>query len=63
MLERILKSDKFNLTQSDLDEILDTRKFVGRSPEQVVEFVEEEVKPFINQFDDWKSIQEEEIKV
>lgn len=63
LLERILKSDKFNLTQSDLDEILDTRKFVGRSPEQVVEFVEEEVKPFINQFDDWKSIQEEEIKV
>lgn len=63
LLDRILASDKFNLTQDDLNEILDTRKFVGRSPEQVVEFVEGEVRPYLNQFSDWKSIEEEEIKV
>lgn len=63
LLERILASDKFNLTHEDLNEILDTRKFVGRSPEQVTEFIEDEVLPYLDQFEDWKDILEEEIKV
>ncbi len=63
LLERILNSDKFNLVQADLDVILDTRKFVGRAPEQVDEFVDLEVMPMLAQFDDWKNVQEGEINV
>jgi adenylosuccinate lyase len=63
LLERILESDAFNLTQEDLDRILDLKKFVGRAPSQVVEFIDRDVKPVLNQFDDWKTVSEEEIKV
>ena len=63
LLERILKSDAFDLTQEDLNEILDTKKFVGRAPGQVVEFVEEEVKPLLAKFGDYKSVKETELIV
>ncbi len=63
LLERILNSPKFDLTQADLDEILDTKKFVGRAPEQVEEFVSEEALPLINKYSDWKNVVDTEIIV
>lgn len=63
LLARILDSGKFGLTQTDLDRILDLKKFVGRAPEQVVEFVNGEVMPAINAFADWKSLDAGELKV
>jgi len=56
LLERILSSKKFALEKSDLDRILDLKKFIGRAPEQTDEFVNSEVKPLIDSFDDWKNV-------
>ena len=42
LIDLILESDKFNmLKREEISDILDPMKFVGRAPEQVVEFVEE----------------------
>lgn len=63
LLQRILQSGKFGLTQTDLDRILDLRKFVGRAPEQVVEFVQTEVQPAIQRYQDWENLGAGELKV
>ena len=63
LLERILSSKKFALEKSDLDRILDLKKFIGRAPEQTEEFVNFEVKPLIESFDDWKNVSGGEVKV
>jgi len=63
LLERILSSEKFALDKSDLKRILDLKKFIGRAPEQTEEFVNLEVKPLIESFDDWKNVSGGEVKV
>jgi len=63
LLERILASGKFGLERKDLDSILDLKKFIGRAPEQTEEFVNQEVKPAINIFNDWKNANNAEVKV
>jgi len=63
LLERILSSKKFALEKSDLERILDLKKFIGRAPEQTEEFVNSEVKPLIDSFDDWKNVGGGEVKV
>jgi adenylosuccinate lyase len=63
LLERILSSKKFALEKSDLEHILDLKKFIGRAPEQTEEFVYLEVKPLIESFDDWKNVGGGEVKV
>jgi len=63
LLKRILDSGKFGLTQADLDRILDLRKFVGRAPEQVEEFISLEVQPMLDSFGDWKTLDAGELKV
>ena len=46
LIDLILESDKFNmLKREEISDILDPMKFVGRAPEQVVEFVEEYLDP------------------
>ena len=63
LLERILASGKFGLERKDFDSILDLKKFIGRAPEQTEEFVEQEVKPAIEMFNDWKNANSTEVKV
>ncbi|MDR0516276.1 MAG: adenylosuccinate lyase [Fibromonadaceae bacterium] len=63
LLERILASSKFGLEKSDLDSILDLKKFIGRAPEQTEEFVNGEARPLILSFDDWKNTVNTEVKV
>ncbi|MDR2595050.1 MAG: adenylosuccinate lyase [Fibromonadaceae bacterium] len=63
LLERILSSEKFALEKSDLERILDLKKFIGRAPEQTEEFVNLEVKPLIESFDDWKNVDGGEVLV
>lgn len=63
LLERILQHPAFGLTQEDLDRILDLRKFVGRAPEQVVAFVQDEVLPALQALHDWKNVDAGELKV
>ena len=53
LIDLILESDKFDmLKREEISDILDPMKFVGRAPEQVVEFVEEYLQPAIEPFKD-----------
>ena len=66
LLERIIKNPKFNalgITEDKLKEILDLKKFIGRAPGQVVRFVDEEVKPMLNKYNDWQNLDAGELKV
>jgi len=45
LLDRIKNDPIFNLDQSDMDTLLDASLYVGRSPEQVVAFIRDEVEP------------------
>jgi len=48
LLDRIAGDDAFGMSRSDLDNLLDLDAFVGRSPEQVEQFVREEVDPILD---------------
>ncbi|MBO7736758.1 MAG: adenylosuccinate lyase, partial [Clostridia bacterium] len=47
LLELIAKDEMFRPVWGKLDEILDAKKFVGRSPEQVEEFIQAEIDPIL----------------
>jgi adenylosuccinate lyase len=63
LLERILSSEKFALDRSDLERILDLKKFIGRAPEQIEDFVHLEAMPAIAKFNDWKNTSSEDVRV
>jgi adenylosuccinate lyase len=47
LLERIKKDPAFKAVHDKLDDMIDPLRFVGRAPEQVDEFVTEEVEPVL----------------
>lgn len=47
LLERIATDPLFSAVHGKLDELMDPSLFVGRCPEQVVEFIDEEVTPVL----------------
>ncbi len=47
LIERIINDPTFNLSKEEILGIIDPKKFVGRAPSQVVEFIEEYVDPII----------------
>ena len=47
LLERLAADPALGLSREDLDRICDVRRFVGRAPEQVTEFVAREVEPVL----------------
>ena len=47
LIERIAKDETFGMTQEELNAVLDPKNYIGRCPEQVVEFIENCVKPVI----------------
>ncbi len=49
LIELIKKDKLFDAVHGKLDEILDARKFIGRAPSQVVEFIDNEVKPILEE--------------
>lgn len=49
LLERIMKSDKFNLSEEEMSEILDSKNYIGRSEEQVEEFINEYIRPILEE--------------
>lgn len=51
LLELLEKDEAFNLDKDDLNSLLDGKLYIGRCPEQVVEFIEEYVKPVISKYD------------
>ncbi len=49
LIELIKGDEEFAAVHGKLDEILDASKFIGRAPSQVVEFIENEVKPILTE--------------
>ena len=64
LIDLILESDKFNmLKREEISDILDPMKFVGRAPEQVVEFVEVYLDPAIEPFKEYLGNVDVDLKV
>jgi adenylosuccinate lyase len=57
LLERIKKDDLFKAVHDKLDSLIDPNAFVGRAPEQVDEFIEEEIDPILIKFADLLKVQ------
>lgn len=47
LIERIINDDSFKMSKEEILAVIDPIKFVGRAPSQVVEFIDEYVKPII----------------
>lgn len=52
LLDRLARDPVVNMTREELEQILNLREFVGRAPEQVVEFISEEIDPVLVRFSD-----------
>jgi adenylosuccinate lyase len=50
LIERIIKNETINLTIEDIENIIDPSLYIGRAPEQVEEFVEEFIRPVLDEF-------------
>jgi len=55
LVDRIRKDPYFAPIYSQLDALLDPSTFVGRAPEQVIEFLEEEVYPMLKNYKNLES--------
>ena len=55
LIERVKRDPYFDSIKGQLDTLLDPRSFVGRAPEQVDNFVDEWVKPALDdqEFKQW----------
>ncbi|ACL75102.1 adenylosuccinate lyase [Ruminiclostridium cellulolyticum] len=47
LIERIAGDARFGMTLDELNAVLEPKNYIGRSSEQVVEFIENEVKPIL----------------
>jgi adenylosuccinate lyase len=45
LLERLAGDPAIGMTKDEIDAVLDMKEFVGRAPEQVVEFAESQLGP------------------
>jgi adenylosuccinate lyase len=57
LLERIASDDLFKPVHSKLDQLMEPSQFVGRSPEQVDEFIAEEVDLILEKFKELLTIE------
>jgi len=48
LIERIINDDSFKMSKEEILAVIDPVKFVGRAPNQVVDFIEEYVKPILD---------------
>ena len=48
LLELIANDPSFNMSLEDLQKTMDPSKYVGRSPEQVEEFLRDEIQPILD---------------
>lgn len=47
LIALIKQDNEFKLTSEEIDNLLDAKNFIGRAPEQVVEFLEEYINPVL----------------
>jgi adenylosuccinate lyase len=63
LMDRIAKDPVFGMDAKALGEVLDPAKYIGRSPEMTGEFLAAEVEPVLAKHSDWKSLDQEELRV
>jgi adenylosuccinate lyase len=61
MLERLAGDPAFGLQLEDLQAVADATRFVGRAPQQVEEFLDEHVAPWLSR--ERASVEVEEVRV
>ena len=54
LVQRVRNDPYFKPILNQLDSLLDPKTFVGRAPDQVVEFIKEEVNPILEKYKDIK---------
>ncbi|AKL95410.1 adenylosuccinate lyase PurB [Clostridium aceticum] len=47
LIDRILKDEGFNLSEDEIGKIMNPKNFIGRAPQQVIEFLEEYIAPIL----------------
>ena len=52
LLDRIKADPEFAIIADEIDNIVNPDEFIGRAPEQVVEFLDREVKPLLKKYAD-----------
>ncbi|MEA3366047.1 MAG: adenylosuccinate lyase, partial [Candidatus Hydrogenedentes bacterium] len=52
LLDRLAADPAIGMTRQEIDEVLDIREFVGRAPQQVDEFLDEEIGPVLERHKD-----------
>ncbi|SHG94797.1 adenylosuccinate lyase [Tepidibacter thalassicus] len=50
LIERIIKDDDFKMSEEEINSIMNPINFIGRAPEQVIEFIDEYIEPVIDKF-------------
>jgi adenylosuccinate lyase len=50
LMDLIMNDESFKMSKEEMLSIMDPKNFVGRAPEQVVEFVNETLEPAIKDF-------------
>ncbi len=63
LLTHILNDPVFGLSQADLDRILNTKDFIGRSPQQVVEFITNTINQIIEKGKKYGTIAKRDVAV
>lgn len=48
LLERISSDEKFSSVKNEIADLVDPKKFIGRAPGQVEDFIKTEVTPLLN---------------
>jgi len=52
LIERIASDSAFGLNLEEIKSVLNPKNYIGRAPEQVEEFIEEYIKPVLQQYND-----------
>ena len=63
LIERIVADGTFGIKEEDIESILDPSLYIGRAPQQVVDFIEEEVQPVLDANKDLLTMTEIDLKV
>ena len=63
LIKRIAADPLFGLSEDEIMANMDARKYVGRSPEQVTEFLNNDVRPVLNKYSSLISDNDAELKV
>ena len=57
LLKRVIADDKIPLNEKDIERILNPKEFIGRAPEQTIEFIENEIDPLISKYKTGKNFE------